>query len=65
MRRKLWLIVFLVLSGGIGVLFQFVFRNETSGWNPERIVETIFVAVSRLANSIFFLTQPSGSLFLI
>lgn len=51
MRRKLWLIVFLGLSGGIGILFQFVFKNETSGWNPERIVETVFIAVSRLCNS--------------
>lgn len=51
MRRKLWLIVFLGLSGTIGILFQFVFKNETSGWNPERIVETVFIAVSRLANS--------------
>lgn len=57
MRRKLWLIVFMSLSGAIGILFQFVFKNETSGWNPERIVETVFIAVSRLANSILVVMQ--------
>ena len=59
------MILVMLLSGTIGVLFQFVFRNQDSGWNPTRIIETLFIAFSRLANSTFILTQPLDSLYLV
>lgn len=51
MKRKRWLIFFMLVSGGIGILFQFVFRREDKQWDADRYIETVFIGISRLANS--------------
>jgi hypothetical protein len=41
------------LSGAIGVLFQFVFRTKNNDWDTGRYIETVFIGLSRLANSTY------------
>lgn len=45
----------MVISGAIGVLFQFVFRAEDKAWDTERYVETVCIGISRLANSMLYI----------
>lgn len=51
----------MLISGVIGVLFQFVFRaGGDKQWDADRYIETVFIGLSRLANSIPVLTQRSA-----
>lgn len=38
MKRKRWIIFFMIVSGVIGVLFQFVFRVSDKAWDTERYI---------------------------
>ena len=54
MKRKRWLIFFMLISSAIGILFQFVLRKEDKQWDADRYIETVFIGISRLANTFCF-----------
>ena len=45
MKRKLWIVILMLISGGCGIIIQF-FDTE--------IVELSFIGVSRLSNTVAF-----------